>query len=322
MNELHVHRSPSRLYVSRSSDENTRASLSVHCSTGTVSIKSLPNSDKVLVSSDVEGVLGLAKLVVDSYLVLLKRSEFVCFLAEHSIRRVVEVDFVPLTQLDRKDADEPYMEMLRNRLSSKNMYFSWTHDLTRNFQSITKHPDVHPCKSQFLWNSFILREFQSEEMRPFVVHLISGLVAHDDIQLCQPFATNGQIVNYVLISRRSHRRTGARYMCRGIDTSGHCANFVETEQLIMYSSTDKSMLFSHVQVRGSIPLFWRQTPNLMYKPIPILLPRNHTAACRLHFKELEKQYGDVVVVNLIDHKGPEKMLENGYHSMAQELSIP
>jgi len=32
------------------------------------------------------------------------------------------------------------------------------------------------------------------------------------------------------------------------------ANFVETEQILMY----RDLVFSHVQIRGSVPLFWQQ----------------------------------------------------------------
>lgn len=34
-----------------------------------------------------------------------------------------------------------------------------------------------------------------------------------------------------LISRRSRFRAGTRYKRRGVDVQGHCANYVETEQV-------------------------------------------------------------------------------------------
>ena len=57
-----------------------------------------------------------------------------------------------------------------------------------------------------------------------------------------------------MISRRSNRRAGTRFFRRGADPSGDVANFVETEQLILTDSD----VSSHVQIRGSIPLFWEQ----------------------------------------------------------------
>ena len=61
-------------------------------------------------------------------------------------------------------------------------------------------------------------------------------------------------IRAALISRLSCNRLGTRYNTRGVDDDGHVANFVETEQLLM---TD-SHVSSHVQVRGSVPLFWEQ----------------------------------------------------------------
>ena len=47
---------------------------------------------------------------------------------------------------------------------------------------------------------------------------------------------------------------GARFISRGIDDNSNVANFVESELLITY---DKH-LYSFLQIRGSIPLFWEQ----------------------------------------------------------------
>lgn len=49
-----------------------------------------------------------------------------------------------------------------------------------------------------------------------------------------------------------------RYFVRGIDDQGDVANFVETEQIVIYSGN----VCSFVQTRGSIPLYWSQRPNL------------------------------------------------------------
>lgn len=59
----------------------------------------------------------------------------------------------------------------------------------------------------------------------------------------------------ILISRRNRYRAGTRYKRRGLDSTGAVANYVETE-LIIYV---QGQLFSFVQVRGSIPVFWSQT---------------------------------------------------------------
>lgn len=69
----------------------------------------------------------------------------------------------------------------------------------------------------------------------------------------------------ILISRRSRHRAGTRYKRRGVDESGKCANYVETEQIFEF----QSHIVSFVQVRGSVPIFWSQ-PGYKYRPPPQL----------------------------------------------------
>jgi len=97
---------------------------------------------------------------------------------------------------------------------------------------------------------------------------------------------NGSTFDFALISRRSTRRVGTRYHVRGIDAEGNVANSVETEQIVFYNKKATSL----VQTRGSIPLFWKQSPNLKYKPRPELYGASieTAAACRRHFEELMK----------------------------------
>lgn len=72
--------------------------------------------------------------------------------------------------------------------------------------------------------------------------------------------------NYILISRKDHRRHGVRYFSRGADPNGCVSNFVETEQIITFSDDENFHIFSHYQLRGSIPLIWNQDPDLSYTP--------------------------------------------------------
>ena len=56
----------------------------------------------------------------------------------------------------------------------------------------------------------------------------------------------------MLISRRRQARGGVRFIQRGIDEQGNCANMVESEVIVTYLGK----IYSFVQIRGSIPLFW------------------------------------------------------------------
>lgn len=43
---------------------------------------------------------------------------------------------------------------------------------------------------------------------------------------------NGKKFAYIVVTRRSCYRAGVRYFMRGLNSDGHAANYVETEQLI------------------------------------------------------------------------------------------
>jgi hypothetical protein len=92
---------------------------------------------------------------------------------------------------------------------------------------------------------------------------------------------NNRGLLFCLISRRSRYRAGTRYFTRGIDPTGHTANYNETEQLVLLDPQQGDHPNAHmggvariegrerlsfVQVRGSVPIFWAEVNNLRYKP--------------------------------------------------------
>lgn len=115
-----------------------------------------------------------------------------------------------------------------------------------------------------------------------------------------------------LISRRSINRPGLRYLRRGVDDEGNTANTVETEQILSVPDWDSSrQVYSYLQMRGSIPLYFSQSPYSL-KPIPVM---HHSAetnqlAFGRHFRELSRRYGKIQAVSLIDkHAGELKLGE-------------
>ena len=66
----------------------------------------------------------------------------------------------------------------------------------------------------------------------------------------------GRDLKVTLLSRRRSGMAGTRFNARGIDEDGNVANFVETEVIINFKDGDA--VCSHVQIRGSVPLFWSQ----------------------------------------------------------------
>ena len=130
-------------------------------------------------------------------------------------------------------------------------------------------------------------------------------------------------MDYIIVSRKDIRRLGRRYLVRGIDKTGAVANGGETEQIIIQYNENETKIATYVQLRGSIPLFWTQTPNLQYNP-PIVVSTNdaeNLEAGRKHFTELKKYYGKIKVVSLIDKKGRQNTLGQAFTKLVDDLNI-
>lgn len=125
-----------------------------------------------------------------------------------------------------------------------------------------------------------------------------------------------------LISRRSIKRPGLRYLRRGVDDNGDTANSVETEQILSSRSwqpTDKT--YSFTQIRGSIPLYFSQSP-YAFKPAPVLQQSqaaNH-AAFKRHITHITGRYGGVQIVSLVNKHGVEAKIGEEYQKHVEQLN--
>ena len=110
-------------------------------------------------------------------------------------------------------------------------------------------------------------------------------------------------IRITLISRRETARAGPRFFSRGIDDQGNVANFVETELIVEYDNNNA--LFSHLQIRGSVPLFWSQKPKKTTK-VKFKDSRQNYAVLNKHFDSLVRRYGKIQVLNLLKQNDPEE----------------
>ena len=115
-----------------------------------------------------------------------------------------------------------------------------------------------------MWNFNMCKDFKAQRIAAhWFVRLIQGYVDYqcpkDGLEL-------------ILISRRRWVMGGTRYKARGIDHDGNAANHTEVEQLVFHHVAHDppepvpdnpnarllatTKVYSHVQVRGSIPIFW------------------------------------------------------------------
>ncbi|KAG9242217.1 SacI homology domain-containing protein, partial [Calycina marina] len=125
-----------------------------------------------------------------------------------------------------------------------------------------------------------------------------------------------------LISRRTVKRAGLRYLRRGVDEQGHAANEVETEQILSSPTWDSSSsIHSFMQLRGSIPVYFSQTP-YSFKPIPQLHHSADTnyAAFRRHFENISARYGKIQVAMLVEKHGNEAIVGEQYEKNVARLN--
>lgn len=125
-----------------------------------------------------------------------------------------------------------------------------------------------------------------------------------------------------LISRRSVKRPGVRYLRRGVDDEGNVANTVETEQILATAGWPSSKkVYSLLQVRGSIPLYFCQSP-YYFKPLPILQHSEdiNRVSFNRHFHSLSRRYGRIQAVSLIDKHGIEVGIGETYDQFVRNYN--
>lgn len=173
--------------------------------------------------------------------------------------------------------------------------------------------------TRFFWNRAVVTDLIACEAYQWIVPFMSAYV---EVQPnCEIEADKFTLI---FISRRSRNRQGCRFVKRGIDDLGHCANFVETEQILVHAD---GKVTSFVQVRGSIPLKWSSPVLMKYEPnvyIDSDTRASHDAAER-HFNELVDNYCDkngsaeVVCINLIDDKKDQGRLGVAYKEVIEQV---
>lgn len=81
-----------------------------------------------------------------------------------------------------------------------------------------------PFESHFFWNHYLVKDFyRIIQRKQWVMPVIYGDISQLN------FRAKTYNCTFVLISRRSRRYAGTRYMKRGINEHGNVANYVEVE---------------------------------------------------------------------------------------------
>ncbi|XP_068424308.1 phosphatidylinositide phosphatase SAC2 isoform X2 [Clinocottus analis] len=235
-------------------------------------------------------------------------------------------------RLERRLLDELYKIFM----DSDSFYYSMTYDLTNSVQrqgdsEKSSLPLWKQVDDRFFWNKHMIQDIidlQVPEVDLWVIPIIQGFVQVEELvvnynetsddERSSPETPPQEVTcvddihprfTVALISRRSRHRAGMRYKRRGVDTDGHVANYVETEQLIhVHSHT-----LSFVQTRGSVPVFWSQA-GYRYNPRPRLEKgeKETMSYFSAHFEEQLNLYKTQVIINLVDQTGREKIIGDAY----------
>ncbi|KAF4909983.1 Phosphatidylinositide phosphatase SAC2 [Colletotrichum viniferum] len=232
----------------------------------------------------------------------------------------------------------------------------WANDSSSQSDEVPLHTRVDPM---FFWNKNTLRPFMKAGEESLLLPLMQGFVGQrhfvvdssppqtddslgDSVEMStirqpssEPTSPPTETVRnsidlrptekkflLTVISRRSTQRAGLRYLRRGIDEQGYVANAVETEQILSSTTWDKSSkIYSFLQIRGSIPLFFTQSPYSL-KPAPLIQhsPEANYAAAKKHFERLTTEYGGLQIVNLVEKHGVESTVGGQYEKTVERLN--
>ena len=215
-------------------------------------------------------------------------------------------------------------EFLKLFNESHGFYFSYTGDLTSSLQRQSEYKELNKglpvwrrAEDRFFYNKALLQEvidLQDTRADNWILPLVHGFIELKDCSiepaLLAELGEDSKLPHYYklcVISRRAHARAGTRYNRRGVDEQGKVANYVETEQIVLYHS----YALSFVQIRGSIPVFWSQ-PGFKYRPPPRIdrSEQENLEAFTKHFSEQRELYGPVTCISLVDRNGREKILSD------------
>jgi phosphatidylinositol 4-phosphatase len=269
---------------------------------------------------EADAIFGVFSLLRGPYLAVVTSAKEVST-SPWLIYQATCFEFLPITSSNTLSASELeeenlYLSLLKRIADTKSFYFGGAGiDITNSLQRLdTLSGNTNPtqniigCDDRFFWNRSACREIVAAGAHELVYPMINGFVQSVDVKSSSSNDATFPSLSMVLISRRACTRVGTRFNVRGADADGNVANFVETEQILVLGNGAFS---SFVQTRGSIPLLWEQSATMKYAPKCILNPKKESglASFQRHIsQQLDRYFGRVVLVNLIDKKGDQKVL--------------
>ncbi|CAG8399642.1 unnamed protein product [Penicillium salamii] len=350
--DINLHASPSH-YAFTSPSSRQAPTLVVDRPTGDLRLNDgpLPGAKRI---SSIAGILGILKLKLDKYIIVITKAQPMGRLRGHMVYKVAGTEFLPMRERPLHDNDEDaYLTLVKDLLRRGPMYFSYSLDITNNFQRQSQSPTNVPmwksADDRFFWNRFIqsdlidfsagandtngVRYGPQPGADPYILPVMFGMLR------IVPAKVKSTSFTYALITRRARHRAGTRYFTRGIDEQGHVSNYNETEQIVILNDSKGGLsgfgggqsmtsgkagqdlqVYSFVQTRGSVPVFWAEVNDLKYTPkLQVRGVETAVDAARKHFTEQIEIYGENYMVNLVNQKGREERVKRAYEQLVRTL---
>eukprot|EP00116_Pleurobrachia_bachei_P004663 sb/3464925/ len=319
--ELKLYQSPGSIVIAGQGASHV---VSINTDTLEVSASTAqPSGD----GRSIAGIVGIINLPLSQYLIIMsEKTEVGQIDGKNTIWKMSKYELIPFreprspTEATRS-LNEKYLALLHKALCGESFYFSYTYDITHTMQRLANVDEsfksltfVERADERFVWNRYLMSQLEvCPELAGYTLPIVYGVLS---ITPCSLF---GKSFDFILFSRRNQNRVGVRYFCRGVDEGGHVANNVETEQIVRFGD----QIASHVNTRGSIPLYWSQRSNITYKPFVKLF--NQETQKDAYVKHMQQQialYGKNICVSLIDDKGKEKEICNSFTYIANQFPMP
>ncbi|CAK74411.1 unnamed protein product (macronuclear) [Paramecium tetraurelia] len=146
-------------------------------------------------------------------------------------------------------------------------------------------------REEFMWNRGLCKQLYTQQIKNWDVLMIQGFMDSFSVYL------EGKRVQVALIAKRSLKAPGTRLTQTGVQKDGSVANFVETTQIVVVAN----LKCQFKQIRGSVPVFWRESGNLLMKKLELYgTEQENQIAFINHFNRLVQNYERVLAVNLMN----------------------
>ena len=289
-----------------------------------------PESQEILEKSiiykvfDAKAILGIITVQNLDFVLYVKSSKIIGKIKNEIIYKIEEVDFCPMQNFDLIVPDEKKLNQLKDGISNLltlGFYYSFGFNLTNSQQNKSKilfnyknknqnnfNPNGQSTREQklkymyktinkkYFFNYNLYRKFINTETKEpydytylFITPIICGYIGMFN------HVINNNLIQFILITRRSQNYAGTRYNTRGINDDGNVANYCESEHIIIA----KDMIYSFCQIRGSAPVFFDQLGITSYTDIT--RDKNFAKeAFNKHLKEINEDFKLIYFVNLLN----------------------